>query len=85
MGVTICCSTSLTEAPGFDICTVILGISISGINDTGMYVNAKMPTATRAISTMVTAMGRCIKVRSITILFFFTHPYLGVIRQVQIA
>ena len=51
-------SISCAEQPGILSCTVICGMSMSGISDTGMFLMPTMPITTRAISIIVTATGR---------------------------
>ena len=43
-------------------CTVICGMSMSGISDTGMFRSARKPITLRAMMHMVTAMGRLSRV-----------------------
>lgn len=52
------CSTSLADEPSDVICTVMRGMSILGISDTGILPSARMPKVTMAIRPIVTAIGR---------------------------
>ena len=66
IGFTMRCSISRAELPCAAICTTIRGTSMSGISDTGMRSKASTPSVTMAISVIVTAIGRCRRVRSIS-------------------
>ena len=58
MGVTMRCSISLAEEPGDDICTVMRGMSMSVMRETGILPRERMPRVTMAMSAIVTAIGR---------------------------
>ena len=58
-------STSLTDAPGIGTLTVILGMSISGMSDTGRPRRLRIHTTVNAITHIVTATGRFISLRII--------------------
>ena len=74
-GATTWPSTSRADAPGHDTCTVICGMSMSGISDTGIYLKEMQPMATSAIRHIVTAMGRRIKLRTIMRVLPFVLAY----------
>ena len=64
-GLRIDASNSRADASSSVTCTVIWGISISGISDTGSSPMATEPSVSTAIRLIVTATGRSIKRRII--------------------
>ena len=92
-GVTTLVSTSCTEAPGQVTCTVICGMSMSGIRDTGIYLNEIQPMTIKAMRHIVTAIGRLIRLRTIILLSFLrfglcflaARNHLRTVGQVQVA
>jgi len=67
-------SISLALTSGRDMATVISGISISGISDTGSLREATIPSMMSARKVIVTATGRVI--RNLTIFSVYDMIYL---------